>query len=123
MNRRNQQGATMWGYMAIIGMVGFIAMLAFKVVPIYFDHRLIRSAVQDIVDSREFTNMSNKSIISTVQTRLTLNNIRNVDVKSFKSKSDRSGDKFILIQYEKKVSIMSNLSALVEFNEEIRRSR
>lgn len=123
MKRGYQQGATMWSYLAIIGMVGFLAMLAFKVVPIYFEHRIIRAAVQDVVDSREFVNMSNKTINSTVQTRLTVNNVRGIDPKAFKAKRDRSGEKFILVQYEVKTSIMSNLSALVEFNEEIRTSR
>jgi len=123
MNLRQQSGATMWSWLAIVGMVGFISMQAFKVVPIYFEHRIIRSTLQDLVDSREFENMSGKTIISTIQSRLSINNVRSVDSKAFKSMRDRTGEKYILIQYEQRASIMSNLSALVEFNEEIRSSR
>ena len=55
-----QNGATMWGWLTIFIMVGFLAMLAFKVVPIYFEHRIVKSMIQELVDSREFENMSNR---------------------------------------------------------------
>jgi len=45
------------------------------------------------------------------------------DTKAFKTMRDRSGEKYILVQYEQRASIISNLSAIVEFNEEIRPSR
>jgi uncharacterized protein DUF4845 len=123
MNIKRQNGATMWGWLAVIGMVGFIAMQAFKVVPIYFEHRIIRAALQDLVDSREFENMSSKTVNSTLQSRLSINNVRGIDTKAFKTMRDRSGEKYILVQYEQRASIISNLSAIVEFNEEIRPSR
>ncbi|MCF6193986.1 MAG: DUF4845 domain-containing protein [Kangiellaceae bacterium] len=123
MNRKYQKGATMWGWLSVVGMIGFIAMLAFKVVPIYFEHRIVRSALQDVVDSREFSNMSNKSIVRTIQSRLTINNVRTIKYDSFKAARDRTGEKYILVSYEQKVPIMSNLFAVVEFNEEIRPNR
>ncbi len=121
MNRKYQNGATMWSWLTIMVMVGFLGMLAFKVVPIYFEHRVVRAALQDVVDSREFVNMSNKSILRSIQSRMTINNVRTIDAKSFTAKRDRTGDKFILVKYDVKVPIMSNLSAVVEFNEEIRK--
>lgn len=123
MTNKYQNGATMWGWLAVIGMIGFISMQAFKVVPIYFEHRIVRSALQDVVDSREFKDMSNKSIMRTVQSRLTINNVRSISSDAFKASRDRSGEKFILVSYEQKVNILSNLYAVVEFNEEIRASR
>jgi hypothetical protein len=123
MNYKRQNGATMWGWLAVIGMVGFISMQAFKVVPIYFEHRIIRAAIQDLVDSREFANMSAKKAISKVQSSLSINNVRGIDSKAFKAMRDRTGERYILIQYEQRATIFSNLSVLVEFNEEIRPSR
>jgi len=122
-NTKHQNGATMWGWLAVLTMIGFIAMLAFKIAPVYFDHSLVRSALQDVVDNSDFRNMSKKSIARTVQNRLTINNIRDINAKAFQTKQDKTGTKFILIKYEKKVPIISNVSAVVEFNEEIRKSR
>ncbi len=123
MNTQYQKGATMWGWLSVVTMIGFITMLAFKVVPIYFEHRIVRAALQDVVDSREFVNMSNKGILRTIESRLTINNVRSISSAAFKAARDRTGDKYILVNYQQKVLIMSNLSAVVEFNEEIRPSR
>jgi len=123
MNFKNQNGATMWGWLGIVFMVGFNAMLAFNVVPIYVEHQTIRSAIQDVVDSREFSTMSNSKVIINLRGRLRINNVRGIDSKAFKVSQDRTGDKYILINYSQKVSIMSNLSAVVDFNEEVRKSR
>ena len=121
MNRKYQSGATMWGWLSIIMMVGFLGMLAFKVAPIYVEHRVVRAALQDVVDSREFVNMSNKSVMRAIQSRMAINNVRTISAKSFKAMRDRTGDKYILVLYDVKVPIMSNISAVVEFNEEIRK--
>lgn len=123
MNYKRQNGATMWGWLAVIGMVGFLAMQVFKVAPIYFEHRVIRAALQDLVDTSEFENMSSQQFNTTLRNRLSINNVRGIDPKAFRSMRDRSGQKFILIQYEQRASIVSNLYAVVEFNEEIRPSR
>jgi len=123
MNSKHQSGATMWSWLTILVMVGFLGMQAFQVVPIYFEHRVVRAALQDVVDSREFAEMTNKSIMRSISSRMTINNVRSIDSKAFKAMRDRTGDKYILVKYDVKVPIMSNLSAVVEFNEEIRKTR
>lgn len=119
-----QNGATMWSMLGIVTMIGFITMLAFKVVPEYFEHSQIRSTVQSLVDSREFNDLTNGQIMSKIEKRLTLNNVRSISAKkSFKPMRARNGDKYVLIDYTKMVPIMSNLSAYIEFKEEIHQSR
>ncbi len=119
----NQKGATMWGWLSLFIMVGFLAMLTFKVTPIYFDHRIIKSIAQELVDSREFENMSNRQIVSALGSRLTINNVRDIDKSIFKPSRDRTGEKFIKIFYSQKVNIMGTLSAVADFDEEIRETR
>ncbi|MFT6734288.1 MAG: hypothetical protein ACJAS9_002485 [Polaribacter sp.] len=119
----NQNGATIWGWLSLFIMVGYLVMLAFKVVPIYFDHRIIKSVAQDMVDSREYENMSNRQIMSTLSNRLSINNVRGIDNTAFKPSRDRAGEKFLKIEYSQKVNIMGTLSAVADFDEEIRETR
>lgn len=119
----HQTGATMWGWLAVIFMVGTLGILAFKVVPIYTEHWTVRSALEDVVNSREFANMSSRQIVSTVSSRLTINNVRGIPQTAFKAKRDRSGERFIHVKYEQKVAVWENLYALVEFDEEVRARR
>lgn len=123
MNSKRQNGATMWGWLAVILMIGFISMQAFAVVPIYFEHKVIRAAIQDIVDESEFAQMSTRTLLATINSRLVINNVRGFDKNAFKPMRDRTGEKYILIKYEQRASIVSNISAVVEFSEEIRPSR
>jgi hypothetical protein len=121
---KKQHGASMWSILSIVTMIGFIAMLAFKVVPDYFEHSQIRSTVQALVDSREFNDLTNGQITSKIQKRLMLNNVRTITAKgAFKPMRGRDGEKYVMIDYTKVVPIMSNLSATMEFKEEIHQSR
>ncbi len=123
MNSQKQQGATMWSILFVLAMFIFIAMLAFKVVPIYSEHTIVRSVLQDLVDSPEFKNMSKKNVMRNIRNRMKINNVRDISIDSFTPITNRSGEKVIKIDYEQRAPIMSNLSAVVHFEEEIRRSR
>jgi len=122
MNNSKQQGATMWTFLFVLSMFIFIAMLAFKVVPIYTEQIVIRSALQDLVDTPEFNNMSKQNVVRNIRNRLKINNVRGIDLKAFVPVTTRSGEKIIKIDYEQKTSIMYNLSAVVHFDEEIHKS-
>lgn len=118
--RSKQRGATMWSTLSIVFMIGFMAMLAFKLIPLYMEHGIIRSSMQEIANQAGFREMSQREIVSALNKRLMIDNIRGFDKEAFKVATDKTGQKFILIDYSQKVSIASNVSALVEFKEEIR---
>jgi len=122
-NSQKQQGATLWMFLFVLSMFVFIAMLAFKVVPIYTEQTVIRSALQDLVDTPEFNSMSNQNVIRNIRNRLKINNVRGIDAKAFKPETTRSGEKIIKIDYEQRTPIMYNLFAVVHFEEEIHKSR
>lgn len=122
-NYSKQHGATMWTTLSVVLMVGFLAMIAFKLIPIYLDHAIIRGSMQEIVNGREFRNMSTRQIMTSMDKRMTIDNIRGMSKDAFKVKKEKSGERYIVINYSQKVSIISNVSALVEFNEEVRTKR
>lgn len=120
---RYQRGATMWTTLSIGLMVAFFAMMAFKLIPVYIDHGIIKGSMQEIVNQPQFKTMSTKQILSTMQKRMMIDNIRGFDQNAFKVSRDKSGEKFILISYSQKISIAGNISAVVDFDEEVRRAR
>gem|GEM_PF-2142866 len=122
-NSNRQSGATMWTTLSVILMVGFLGFLAFHVLPVYGEHATIRKSMQEIVNHDNFRNMTSKQILSAMQKRMIIDNIDGFDKDAFKVSRDKSGEKYITINYAKKVPLFSNISALVEFNEEVRSSR
>lgn len=123
MSYSKQRGATMWTTITVALMVGFLAMIAFKLYTPYYDHYIIKSTVQKLVNEREFSSMSARQAISSLNSRMTINNIRNLSKDAFKFKKTKSGERFIIINYSQKVPVIGNVSALVEFNEEIRKKK
>lgn len=115
-----QTGATMWTTLSIGLMIGFIAYLAFMLIPVYIDHSIIRGSMQEIVNQSEFNQMTSKQVLSAIQKRATIDNIRGFSRDAFKVSREKTGERFILVDYSKKVSLFGNVSALVEFKEEIR---
>lgn len=120
LNFSKQKGATMWTTLSVVLMVGFIGFLVFKLLFVYIDHSIIRASMQEIVNQGEFKQLTTKQILSLMEKRMQVDGIRDFKKDSFKVSRDRSGEKYIVINYSKKVPIAANVSALVEFNEEIR---
>lgn len=120
---KRQTGATMWTTLSIGLMIGFIAYLAFMLIPVYIDHSIIRGSMQEIANQSEFKQMTSKQILIAIQKRTTIDNIRGFSSDAFKVSREKSGQRFIVIDYSKKVSLFGNVSALVEFKEEVRTNR
>ena len=116
-----QSGATMWSTMTIALMIGFIAFLGFKMMFVYIDHSFVRGSLREIVNATGFDNMSRNDIRRAVSNRLTIDNIRDMPEGFYKISQNRAGKKSILVKYTKKVPIAGNISAVVEFDEEIAR--
>ena len=115
-----QRGATMWTTLTVVLMAGFIAYLAFQLSQVYLDHSIVRGSMQEIVNQREFQQMTPKQILSSMSKRMTIDNIRGFDKDAFTVAREKSGEKYIVINYSKKVHIAGNVSAVVDFQEEIR---
>ena len=121
--KKKQAGATMWTTLSVVIMLGFIAMIAFKLIPVYIDHGIIRGSMQGIVDQRGFREMTHTQILTSMRKRMQVDNIQGFDKDAFKVSRDKSGDRYIVINYAEKVPMMGNVYALVEFQEEIRARR
>lgn len=115
-----QRGATMWTTLTVGLMAAFIAYLVFKLVDVYLDHSIIRGSMQEIVNQREFQQMTSKQILTAMGKRMMIDNIRGFDKEAFSVAREKSGEKYIVINYSKKVHIAGNVSAVVDFQEEIR---
>ncbi|MGX5173525.1 DUF4845 domain-containing protein [Aliikangiella sp. IMCC44653] len=116
-----QQGSTMWTKLMLIFVIVFFGMLAFKMIPIYLEHNVITSSMQNIVNQANFKEMTPKQIYTNVQKRLNIDSVRGFEKDAFKVMREKSGEKYIVIKYSKKENFMSNIYILIEFEEEVRR--
>ena len=123
MNLKYQKGATMWTTLTVGLMVGVLAIVAFKLIPVYIDHGIIRGSMQEIVNQPNFKTLTTKQILQSMQKRMVIDNIDGFDKKAFRVAREKSGQKYIVIDYSIKVPMFGNVSAAVDFQEEIRPAR
>ena len=122
-SKRYQSGATMWSMLTIGMMLLLILYVAGKLMFVYIDYGIVKGSMQEIVNQQGFNELTNKQIRSLVEKRMMVDNIREIDKSAIKISKEKSGRKYIVIEYDKKVFLFGNVSALIEFNEEIKRER
>ncbi|WP_185964408.1 DUF4845 domain-containing protein [Aliikangiella marina] len=118
---RYQSGLTTWSMLTIMLMAGLILYVSGNLLPAYMEHGIIKGSMQEVVNQRGFDNMTATQIHAAIQKRMVVDSVRGFDKSSFKVSREKSGKKFIVIDYDKKVPLFGNISALIEFEEEIRR--
>jgi hypothetical protein len=124
MNQFHQRGATMWTTLSVVFMIGFILYLGAIIGNIFLDHKFIAGSMQEVVNQSNFKSMSKKDVLSTINKRLTIDNIRGLDKSVINVKRERSGNgRYIHVKYEKKSKLFANVNIVVEFDEEIRPSK
>lgn len=118
--KTTQKGATMWTTLTVVMMACFLFYQGFAVGSLFLDHGFIRASMKELVEQPNFKTMTIQTILATVNKRLTIDNIRGLDKDTISIKQDKSGEKYILIKYQAKTHIIANVSAVIDFEEEIR---
>ena len=118
-NPRKQSGMTMIGWMVIMGVVLFFVYIAINLLPVYYQHYAIRTAVESLADEPGIRTKTKNEIYSLIEGRFTVNQIDNVRPRDLKIEKSRDGRQYIHVDYDVVVPLFSNVSALLEFDEEI----
>jgi len=121
MNRRILQGkhrqrGSMGGVIVILLVVGSVVSVGSRVVPFYLDHNTMGTIMEKMSQENGLALKTEASIRDSMRKRLKLNNIRDFDLKE-NLKIDRSkvGTELVL-DYEVRIDLVSNLSLIAAFN-------
>lgn len=116
MNRQYQNGMTAAGWLIIMAIVLFFMYLAIKLVPAYMEYFSIKNSLESVAE--ETNSRSSKSDIRRlIAGRFGVNSIDSVKPDDVEVK-DITGGKALYIEYENRISLFGNVSALVEFKHE-----
>lgn len=120
MNRRymkqNQAGMTAAGWLIIMAIVLFFMYLAIKLVPAYMEYFSIKSSLESVAEETN-SSTSKSELERLISGRLNINNIDIVKAEDIEIK-DITGGKALYLEYENRISLFGNISALLEFKHE-----
>ena len=124
MNRKILQGkhrqrGSMGSIMVILLVVASVVSVGSRVIPLYLDHNTMGTIMEKMSLENGLALQSEANIRATMRKRLKMNNIRDFDLKEH-LKIDRSklGTELVL-DYEVRIELVSNLSLIAAFNKKV----
>jgi hypothetical protein len=110
-----QQGITVISGLVILVGLGFVALIALRVTPIYIDYFTVRSTLEGLRKEPEIARMTTFDIHKTIQKRF---DIGYVDiVKAKQTKVLRQGnERYLELVYEDRRPVIGNVDVVAKFN-------
>ncbi len=113
----NQRGLTLISIAFILGLIAFFTLLVLKIAPIYMNHSKVVNAMEALEQTTDVQHKSKYEVKMLLDRRFNMNYVdyvENDDIDITK----HPGYLKVVVDYERVVPIMGNLSVLAEFHEE-----
>jgi Tfp pilus assembly major pilin PilA len=113
-----QDGMTVIGMLLLLVVIGFVALIAMKVVPMYVQYFSIKSTIESVRKEPQIAQMSPQDIQNAIQKRFDIGYVENVTARDLKIRNDRSGRVLDLV-YQDERTLFYGLSVVLKVNEAI----
>ncbi|NVD34620.1 DUF4845 domain-containing protein [Marinobacter lutaoensis] len=112
-----QRGASVLTTLVMVLFFGSLLTLVIKLGPVYIDDLTIQEALESLEGTEGLSGMGPAQVLSLINKRLSVNNIRGFDLKQIQIEKD--GDIVHLnVDYEVRNNIISNVDAVIHFQHE-----
>jgi hypothetical protein len=113
--RKHQSGLTMITWIVLVGMIGFIGIFAFKLIPIYMDYSTINSALMTVAKGVQ-PGESPAQIKMSIDNIFDVNSVNTVKVDDIGIKPDPDGKGLTLnLDYDARTNFIANVDLVVHF--------
>lgn len=112
-NPGRQAGASLWGTMLLVGLIGLVLTVALKIAPAYLSNNVVVNAMNGVIANNDIRTMDIAEIRNDVMRTVRTNRIdfNPADIKVVRE----NNIEYIDINYETRVDIMYNVDAVVSF--------
>ena len=114
----SQKGLSLVGWLVALFVIGFIANIAFKVVPYYLDDLALKKIIMAMDNEKADEVSSIDDFYSRVARGMQVNNIRDLDLKSVLSVTEQKDLYLAHLNYEKRQPLAGNVDLVVKFDHE-----
>jgi len=114
----HQRGMTAIGWLLVMGLIAFFALITLRLVPIYLEYSKVVSVFESLAKEQGVGARSRSEIITLVTKRFGVNDVDKVSPKLVKVSKDK-GMTVISIEYERREHLMSNIDVVASFSKQI----
>ena len=109
-----QRGISVIGFMLILVAVGFISLIAIRVIPVYLNAFKVAQISKRIQGERSLIDGGIPAIRKTIERRMDIEQVSDVTMKDVKIKKTTDGF-HVLIAYEDRFPLLGNLEGIASF--------
>lgn len=109
-----QLGASLLGWMVIIGVAGVAVVLGMRLVPLYLESYTVDTILEDVALEYRNKRANKNQIWSSISKRLDVNSINDIKKENFFYKKD-NGKTVISLKYEVRTNLVGNLDGIASF--------
>ena len=113
-----QSGMTITGWIFVIAIVLFFALLGVKMVPNYIEHNSISKILEGLKTDRSLVKAGPQEIMKTITRRFDINSIYDFDMSAIKIKKSKEGLN-VAVDYEKREKVAGNVEVVMHFHKEV----
>lgn len=118
-NRKNQKGMTFLGWLIVLALIGFFALLFIKIVPIYLENYTVKSVLESLHEEPLITQKTAREVKSIVMRRIDINGVYDLKAEHVTVKKS-PGIMDVTIEYTVQKNMLGNLDILVKFADNTR---
>ena len=117
--RKHQRGISFLGLIALVGILGFAAVIGLKLIPIYMDSWKIDGVMEAVISDPDINEQTRKEVIESMLKRLDIDAVDAVNYSNYKESMTVTKAKnttTINIWYRVETPLIGNLYLVAEFD-------
>ncbi len=115
---KKMKGLTGLSFLLLLLLIGFFALLAIRLFPIYLEHYNVTTSLKSLQSEAQQAPLGRKEIKDLLLRRFQINDISHVDKDQIKVQS-QNGGKLVTIAYEVRKPFIGNIDLLVSFKDSL----
>ena len=107
---------TFSGWLVVLALIGFFALLGMKIGPIYLEHYSVKQVVESLKNEPQITKKSVRDVKNMIMRRLDINGVYDLKRKNVKVKKT-PGVLNVTVAYTVQKKMVGNIDVLVSFSD------
>ena len=116
---RHQQGMTIWGWLFVLGTIGFIALVTMKLFPIYMENLSVKKAVNQVASASGARSYNKQRAWEALVKQFYVDEVKTVDEDDISVEENDDGVKELVVAYEVRKPMLYNVDVVVWFEERV----
>ena len=112
--RQRQRGLGLWGWLFVLGVIGFFSLVTMQLIPIYLSEAAIQRVVKSTANDPANQGAPIATLRKNMQTRWDVEGITTLEVADIELVKDEGG-RALVYDYEGRAELFGNISLVVHF--------